>query len=345
MKKMLGPFLALLVSGAALAGTVALNPNHPSRHVVVKGDTLWGIATRFLRDSWLWPDIWYVNPQIKNPHLIYPGDVISLVYVGGKPQLRLERRAAVSGPPSGVEVLQPRVRVQPLPTAIPTIPLDAIAPFLNRSMVISEAELRNAPYIVENSGEHVVAGAGNTVYVRGIHTRQDSRYAVVQPGPAYRDPVTHEILGYQALYVGSARVERYNDPATLRLTRSRMEASVGDRLLPAEHERFNPNFYPHAPSHPVQGTIIAVLGGVSQIGQLNTVVLNVGRHNGMKVGDVLAVYQAGPVVRDRVKGGTVKLPDERAGVLIVYRIFERVSYGLIMQATRPLHVLDKVRNP
>jgi hypothetical protein len=332
---------ALLFVGTSMAADVQLRPNHPDRYVVVKGDTLWDISARFLKDPWLWPDIWYANPQIKNPHLIYPGDVVTLVYVGGKPRIMIQR-----GHP---EVkLTPHGRIEPLAKAIPTIPLDAIRPFLSRSLVLSEDDLKTAPYVVAAAGEHIAVGADERIYVRKITAAQPSRFTVVRPGGAYKDPKTGEVLGYEALYLGDALLQRTGDPATLKLLHTEKEVIAGDRLVPASDEAFTANFFPKAPSKTINGDIIAVLGGVSQIGQNQVVVIDRGARDGLEVGDVLAVYQRGQVIPDVVsakRNDTVQLPDERAGELMVFRTFDKVSYGLIMRATTAMHVLDLVRNP
>jgi hypothetical protein len=331
----------LFFAGTALATDVTLRPDHPDRYVVVKGDTLWDIAARFLKDPWLWPDIWYANPQIKNPHLIYPGDVIKLVYVNGKPQLRLQR-----GRP--VVKLEPHVRSEQLPRAIPTIPLGAIRPFLARPLVTGPDQLKSAPYVVQSAGEHVITGAGGRVYVRGIKNDKATNYVIVRPGGPYRDGRTGEILGYEALYVGDAELVRGGDPATFKVVTSKREVRVGDRLVPSDEKPYNANFMPHPPASKVDGQIISVVDGVTQIGQYQTVVLDRGTRNGLNVGTVLAVYQRGQVVPDTVSGkagDTVKLPDERAGIVMVFRTFDRVSYALVMRATTSMHVLDYVRNP
>lgn len=340
-KNIVALVFGLLITGIAAATTVTLQPNHPERYVVVEGDTLWDIASRFLKDPWLWPEIWHVNPEIDNPHLIYPGDVIRLVYVDGRPQLRIERgRPTVK--------LSPEVRATPLRRAIPTIPLDAIRQFLTEPRVVSDEELDAAPYLVQSAGEHLVAAAGNRIYVRGVADESQSRFTVVRKGEVYTDPDTGEVLGREALFVGDAAVERFGDPATMQITRSKSEARIGDRLLPAVGENFDASFQPRAPAQEVHGRIIAVLGGVSQIGQHQVVVVNRGQREGMEPGHVLAVYQKGATVMDTVTedpDDTVTLPDERAGVMMVFRTFEKVSYGLIMRATTNMHVLDVVRNP
>jgi hypothetical protein len=339
--KFAGFFLGLILTGAALAAEpVAVNPAHPDRYTVVKGDTLWDIAGRFLRDPWRWPDVWHVNPQIENPHLIYPGDIIEMTYVDGKPRLRLVRGTDVK--------LSPKVRTTGLGDAIPTIPLDAIFPFLSRPYVVDEEELDAAPYIVDFADEHLVAGAGQKVYVRTVETTDNPSFDVVRPGDAYRDAETNEILGYEALYVGGAKLLRTGDPASLLLTSTEQEVLIGDRLLVSAKEEPMDAFYPKPPGSEINGSIISVLNGVSQIGQYHVVVLDRGASDGLQVGDVLAIDHKGEVVRDDVtpkRGDTVKLPDEQAGHLMVFRTFDRVSFGLVMDATRAIHVLDKVRNP
>ncbi len=329
---------------ATVESNVALNPTHPDDYTVVKGDTLWDISARFLSKPWLWPEVWYANPQIKNPHLIYPGDVISLVYVNGHPQLQLRRGGAGYGPSK----LSPEIRVESLDTAIPTIPIDAIQQFLNHSRVVSQKDLDTAPYIVESADEHLITGAGDRVYVRRIASADQTRYNVYKQGKPYRDPDTGEELGIEALYVGDASLQRFGDPSTLLLTHSTREAVIGDRLFPVDANEIQRNFQPHAPSASMQGRIIAVIDGVSQIGQHQVVVLNRGTREGMEVGHVLAISQAGATVSDKTSdklSDTVTLPDERAGVLMVFQTFDRVSYALVMSATRPIHVLDKVSNP
>lgn len=338
--KALALALALVVTGA-LADQVVLKDGHPQRYVVKKGDTLWDISARFLDSPWLWPEIWYVNPQIDNPHLIYPGDVISLVYVDGKPQLRIQRGKATVK-------LSPHAREERLDKAIPTIPIDAIQQFLSQPLVVGETELADAAYVVSSAGEHLITGAGDRIYVRGLPTADRARYNVFRRGDAYVDPVTGETLGYEAKYLGDGSIERAGDPSTLKLIHTTREVNIGDRVLPTTQEDTYPYFQPHAPSGTVDATIISVLDGVSQIGQYQIVVLNRGAREGVDVGTVLAVYQAGDLIRDQVsdEGRTlVKLPDERAGLLMVFRTFEKVSYGLVMKATSALHVGDRLRNP
>ncbi len=334
--------LALAVLATAVyADQVVLRDGHPDRHVVVKGDTLWDISEEFLASPWLWPEIWYVNPQIENPHLIYPGDVITLVYVDGKPQLRVQRG-------KGTFKLSPRVREERLDKAIPTIPIDAIQQFLTQPLVADQSTMENAAYVVSSADEHLITGRGDRIYARGLADGQGDRYHVFRPGDAYVDPVTNEVLGYEAMYLGDGSVEKFGDPATLKLTRTTREINIGDRLMPMSHEDVYAYFTPHSPADTVEGTIISVVDGVSQIGQYQIVVLNRGTREGVDVGTVFEIHQAGDRIIDQVskeRNASVKLPDEKAGTLMVFRTFDKVSFGLIMKATSALHVGDIVRTP
>jgi len=335
----------LLLLLSALLGMPAFADNllrdgHPQRYTVVKGDTLWDIAGRFLRSPWRWPDIWHVNPQVKNPHLIYPGDILELVYVDGKPQLRLTRG------PSHIK-LSPEIRSRPWDGAIPTIPVDAISPFLTLPYVLNEGEGETLPYIVSFADRHIIGGAGQKAYVRSVD-QKGVKFHVVRPGEAYRDAETGEILGYQATYIGRVESLRTGDPGTVFFNNTERESLIGDRLVSVETERPWTNFIPKRPNGDIEGSIISVVDGLTQIGQYNVVVIDRGERDGLTAGDVLRIDQRGATIRDIVVSrGTEKvtLPDEQAGLLMVFRTFERVSYGLVMNATSPLHVLDRVRTP
>jgi hypothetical protein len=347
MKKLLGLCLTLMLVSPVFGDVIALAPDHPERYIVKQGDTLWDIAARFLRDPWRWPDVWEFNPQIENPHLIYPGDVIVLTYEDGKPVLRVQRGGAEEIPTTK---LSPKVRRIQVGREIPTIPLDAIKQFLSRPKVISQSELENSPYIVATQGQHLVAGTGDQIYARGVPTGKESRYALYRTGRVYRNPGARDedILGYEALYVGDANVKGFGDPATLQIVDSVREALIGDRLLPIVRQESDQFFVPHAPDRPIEGQIIELIDGVARIGQYQTVVLNVGELDGVERGHVLAVYQAGEQVRDVVSEDprdSVTLPDIRSGVAMIFRTFDRVSYALIMKAERDMSLYDAVRNP
>lgn len=356
MKRVLGLLLALgVVFTGVSAQNVTLNPDHPDSYVVVVGDTLWDISARFLSYPWEWPEIWEVNPQIENPHLIYPGDVISLSYRDGRPVLGLSRGRNVK--------LSPSIRSYPRDQAIAPIPLDAIQQFLSRPLVVSASELETAPYVVANEEARLIAGSDNRTYVRGLVDPQTNKYSVYRQGAVYRDPDNNdEVIGYEALHIGDVIFERAGDPATALIVNSNREILVGDRLMPQTRDEYL-EFIPHAPTGSVNGAIISVVDGVSQIGQFQVVVLNLGRTDGIEPGHVLAIHQSGRIVTDRVAnqsiagmdgrnrgrnaygGESVQLPEERAGELMVFRTFNSVSYALVMNTQRAVHVRDRVRNP
>ena len=344
-RTLLSLIFGLLISGTAIADTINLNPDHPDRYVVVKGDTLWDIAGKFLRDPWLCPEIWNINPDIKNPHLIYPGDVIVLTFnEEGKPVLSVERAHEEPGKPT--EKLSPQVRVIELEKAIPTITPAVIKPFLEQPRVLTKKEYEDAPYIVAGEEKRLISGQSNQIYVRGLDENNGNLYTIVHIGEAYRSPGKRGILGYEAIHVGDAVVEAFGDPATLRITESDREALIGDRLLPVSEKPFEEHFLPHAPAKMVEGTIIGVRDAVSRVGRYQVVIIDLGEKDGMEVGDVLAVFQKGDTVRDIVEGGKkVTLPEREAGKMMVFRTFDQISYALIMQAAHEIRLHDIVRNP
>jgi hypothetical protein len=329
-----------------------LNPNHPDTYVVKQGDTLWDIASMFLRDPWYWPEIWQINPQVANPHLIFPGDVLSLAYLDdGRPAVQVERGPQVAdavAPGSGFERLSPRVRSTPLDEAINTIPYETIKSFLSRPRFIEKNQIDDMPYIVALR-EALIGSAGHDVYARGFEQQAPigTVFNIVELGGAFVDPETHDVLGYQGTYVGQGRLDRTGDPGTLRLLETEREALVGD-LLADEEDAVPLNFMPRAPESDVHGQIIAVMSGVSLIGQYAVVVINRGSAAGLEPGHVLRAYQTGQTIRDTQRGlvgQKVRLPDEPAGTMMVFRTAERVSYALVMEATTPLAVYDTVGNP
>lgn len=360
MTTALAAVLALALSGPVLAADdIVLKDQHPNRYVVQAGDTLWDIAARFLRDPWRWPDIWYVNPNIANPHLIFPGDEVVLVIKDGKPQLELRRAGAADtvaeSPAAPAESLRtvklsPEVRRQPLVRAVPSIPMDNVTPFLTRPGVVTDREWGRSPYVVSSVDQRLIAGSGDRILVRGLAADGPTRYSIVRKGDTYRAKPNDqgEALGIQAIYVGEAVVEKFGDPGIARITEASREALIGDRLLPADARELGDNFLPHAPPEGVKGNIISVMDGVSRIGQYQVVVVNVGSREGMERGHVLAVDQAGTKVRDTVassRGKLITAPDERAGYVLVFRTFERVSYGLVMKAMRDMRLYDAVGAP
>ncbi len=344
MKKTLFALLAAsLISFSSWANNGLLRSGHPEEYTVKKGDTLWDISNTFLSTPWMWPEIWHVNPQIENPHLIYPGDVIRLIYVDGAPRLTLERTVRLS--PGSDTKLTPQVRILPTEGAIPAIPLDRVDSFLSRSRIVEPGELETAPYILAAAEKRLVVGAGDRAYARGEFDGL-SNFGVFRKGDVFRDPNTKEILGVHALSVGMVSVRSVeNDIATLSVVRTTEEIRMADRLLPSEDRAIDSTFYPTAPDAIIDGLIVAVEGGVSQVGKMNVVVINRGEREGLLVGNVLAIFKKGELVRDRVTGKPVQLPDERAGLIMVFRTFEKASFGLVLEAERPLAVEDRIRNP
>ena len=316
---------------------VPLAAGAPDEYVVQVGDTLWDIAGTFLKDPWYWPEIWYVNPEIENPHLIYPGDVLGLVYIDGQPRITNVRASTYR--------LSPQARVTPLTEAVTSIPYEDVAAFLSSGVILERSQADSLPYLLATRGDHMMASAGNQIYVRGLsETAPGSRYSVVHVGEPLYDPDDDRLIGYQGINVGDGTLRRGGDPATVALTDSSREAKPGDRLLP-EAVDIPLNFFPRAPSNPIEGRIVSVVGGVTQIGQYMVVVLNRGSNNGVSVGDVLTVWQTGQKIDDRFGGGNVKLPDEEAGTIMVFKTFDRISYGLVMEATQAIHIHDTIRNP
>ena len=396
--------------GASRVTMADLQPDAPGQYTVQKGDTLWGIAGRFLKDPWKWPQIWEMNrDQIKDPHWIYPGNVIRLDSSGAYPRLSLEGGPAggiASGPSGGTEAqaaanvvkLDPRIRIEEITAAIPSIPGSAIGPFLLHPLVVEAGGLDAAPTIVATEEGRVIVGAGEVAYADRIGASAGLNWQVFRPGVAVRDPDSGELLGFEAKYVGDARVRRFGNPTTVEITKSRQEVNRGDRLTPARESSY-PNYVPHAPDKPIRGTIMTVQEGVSEFGQFQIITINRGARDGVEVGHVLASYRRGPVVPaagsepsyfegttswfaglraswDRawadlrgesrpvpvvpdapraqpgdatggaaLEGGPIKLPDERNGLVFVFRVFDKMSYAMVMRATRPIYIGDVVQTP
>ena len=333
------------------ADTLALKPDRPDRYVVVKGDTLWDISSKFLEDPWKWPELWKINPEIENPHLIFPGDIIALVFVEGRPVLQLEQSAVRQFDNKGRNIvkLSPKVRTRSQDEAIPPIPLGAIEQFLVKGRVLSQEEVENAPYIVAIEGGRLLSGSHFKAYARGLVPGYQGRYSIYRIGTEYRNlgALRHEVLGIEARMIGEAEVLQYGDPSTLQLFASNREVRQGDRIFPSFSREFKLNFQPHAPDTPVNGTIIGVFDGVSRIGQFQVVVLNRGEEHNVEPGHVLAIMQSGIEVRDPLsqRDHQILLPDERAGLTMVFRTFPRLSYGLVLRASRDIRLFDNVTNP
>lgn len=320
----------------------------PERYVVKKGDTLWDISNTFLTSPWLWPEIWHANPQIDNPHLIFPGDVISLIYVDGQPRLTVNRTLRLT--PSGTDKLTPQVRVSPLSDAIPSIPLDEINSWLLRNRVVEPGVLEAAPYVVAGQEQRLILGAGDRLFGRGEFANNIPSYGIYRKGTNYIDPVTEEVLGVQAVDLGAANMRALDsDIATLTVTRSTGDIRIGDRILPTEEREIIPTFFPSAPEQEINGMIIGVEGGVSQVGFLSVVAVNKGVRDGVEAGNVLNIHKRGAVITDRLaekrKDRKVILPDEKAGLMMIFQSFDKMSLALVLKADRGITVGDYARNP
>ncbi|MBX8510139.1 LysM peptidoglycan-binding domain-containing protein [Pseudomonas cichorii] len=341
MRKSLLALLLLTASGLAQA-QVQLKEGHPQSYTVVAGDTLWDISGKFLREPWKWREIWRANPQVRDPDLIYPGDSLSLIYIDGQPRVVLNRAES-----RGTIKLSPRVRSTPTIEAIPSIPLGAINAFLISNRIVDDADQFNkAPYIVAGNAERVLSGGGDRIYVRGNLDPDQMSYGIFRQGKVYTDPATKEVLGINADDIGGGEVvATEGDVSTLMLQRSTQEVRLGDRLFTSEERAINSTFLPSAPQNAIEGLILDVPRGVTQVGVYDVVTLNKGRRDGLVEGNVLAIFKTGETVRDRVTGDQVKIPDERSGLLMVFRTYEKLSYALVLHANRSLAIMDKVRNP
>ncbi len=335
--------LGMLAAGAAQAQGLSwddgLRNDAPDRYTVVRGDTLWDISGRFLQHPWQWPEVWRVNPQIDNPHLIYPGDIVYLYDCGGRPCLGLERG-------QGVVRLSPEVRTTPRREAIEPIPLEAVRLFLRDHRVITDPEaLDELAYVVGGNDGRLISGAGDRFYARG-DVPAGGRVGIYRRGERYLDAATGEVLGLELESVGEARQRRQEDDiAVLEATEATQEIRNGDIVLPLEERVLVTEFQPRAPDHRVDGRILSVPGGVRFIGRLQMVALDRGTRDGLAPGHVLAVEQRGELVDDPRTGEMLRLPGEDAGLVMVVRPYEKMSYGLVMQATRTLAVGDRLHTP
>jgi hypothetical protein len=341
--------LAMFFRSAFSGEELKINPNHPDKYTVALGDTLWDISGKFLQHPWQWPQLWHNNPQIKDPHWIYPGDTLYFSYVKGEPHLGFSPVGNVDN--SAETILEPRIRESSLQQAIRVIPTDAISQFLSSPRVVTEDDLSDAPYVLQIAGdERLIAGAGDQIYVRSILQPTGLGYTIYRKGLPYIDPDTNEVLGFEAAYIGDATLKVVGDPATLGITKASQQIRQGDRLMSRSGNGLALNYFPKPPEKLIEGYIIKMLGegGITQIGLHDIVVINKGTLNGLEAGHVLNIYRKGRIITDRLHAPNiedVKLPDELAGVLMVFRPFERVSYALVMEAEGAIHLLDRVKTP
>jgi hypothetical protein len=332
--------------------TIVYEPEHPETYIVQKGDTLWDISSHFLRDPWYWPEIWYKNPHIENPHLIFPGDELAIIYIGGQKRIQLIRRGETGQAlSSGLKVvkLSPRIRAQSIDASIPSIPIESIRQLLEKPLIVPEEQLATAAYVLDSRDNHLANAIDDTLYVRKLDTKTgNGRYQLYRPNKPLVDTVTGEVLGYEALYVAEAKLERGGDPASVRVTSSAREILRDDRVIPIDNSTIDRDFFPRPPKTKVHGRIISLLDGISQLGQYQTVVINLGLRDDIKTGTVLQVQREGKVVIDRnepEKNFKVKLPDERSGIIMVIRPYEKMSIALIMEAETPIKMNNQVLTP
>ena len=336
MRRIISALLLCISTTLALAAQpLQLAAGAPERYTVVPGDTLWGLAAKYLKDPYRWPDLWKMNAQdIKNPHWIYPGQVLVLDKSGAEPRLAL---ATVKE--------MPQERVAPLKKAIPSIPPHEIEPFLSQPVVIDKTAFDTAVRVVGLQDNRVIAGAGDTIYTTLPVTVQKS-WQVFRAGNPLVDPDTKEVLGNEAIFLGTARMTTQGDVASFVLLTSKEEVATGDILMPAPKSDVL-SYIPHAPTKAIQARVLSIYGGVSFGGPQGIVVINRGKQDGLEMGHVLAIDKAGMVIDDRYQGEkkTYTLPDARNGLVFVFRIMDRVSYALIMSAQQPVVVGDSVHTP
>ena len=325
---------------------LALVDNPPDRHIVVRGDTLWGISGKFLKRPWRWPEIWNMNrAEIKNPHWIYPGDIIMLSYVDGKPRLKIGKKVGGDGS-VGNGKLQPKVYSEPAQQVVPSIPPNVIEPFLSQPLVIEPGEQDITPRIVASQEDRMFMGAGDTAFATGIADASVVNWNVFRKGKPLKDPDTGEIIGHEAFFLGNAKLVQPGEPAAMRIVIAKEEIGRGDRLLPAPPAEIIA-YAPHRPEKEINGKIMSIYGGLNEGGTSSVVTLNRGRNDSLEVGHVLALY------RNRVSIGydenhrrvSTTIPEERYALAFVFRVFDHVAYALVVESSKSVLIGDSAKNP
>ena len=345
MRKIIS-LICFLLPAIASAAQPEFRPDAPDQHVVVQGDTLWGISKLFFKDPWKWPHIWGVNQEgIKDPHWIYPGNIIRFDRTAGK--LAVANVGEVKLP-NGTIKLSPKVREDKSAQAIASIPSRAINPFLSQPLAVEENELETAPTIVALQEQRVILGLGDLGYVRGLTAENGTKWQAYRPAKPLIDPDTEEVLGHEVTYLGDINVVKFGDPSkvaepsTVRVTKNRLEIERGSRLVPFKDE-LTSQYYPEAPDHMIAGKVISIYGGGTQASQNSIITLNKGARDGLKAGHVLALFKAGKTVT--YQGDDVNLPDERNGLVFVFKVFNKVAYALVMETKLPVILLDRAQTP
>ena len=370
-----GAILVAGVEAAEQAGAIAVRPDSPQNYTVQQGDTLWDIAGRFLEQPWLWPQVWQVNPQIQNPDLIYPGDTISLSYQNGQPVLSLNRNGDAPGvanaalpslPPSAAgirtERRSPEIRRETLLSPIPAIPLERVFAFLSKSSVVDASSFDNAPYLLGEREGRTLFSKGDEVFARGEWDPNLVTYDIVREGRQFKDPDTGEVLGVESIVIGSATIDSYNgDRAIMEINSILQEARVGDRLLPTQALDIDSSYMPKPPAFDVDAAIASIGDGRSLGGQYDTLVLNQGSGIGLQAGHLLVVQKPAVVVEDEVgkrsafqslrravglgSGRRVEYPGENIATVLIYRVYEHASLGLVLSARQSISLDDRLVKP
>jgi len=393
LKKLPAVFAGLLLTLSVYAANVQLNDNHPDTYTVRKGDTLWSISARFLKQPWLWPEVWQANGQIRNPHLIYPGDVINLAYINGQPRLSINETSTTTTRTSGIE---PHTRVTQLENAIAPLPLEAVADFLKRPRLIGDDEFKNAAHVVGFEDSHIRGTPGQLAYVRGLDAQQGQHFAVVravgryyeyvskdpkEPTGIYRQPLDNRddrpsmlwhtgpetftikgdvhFLGYEVMQFATIEVTRTGDPSSALILDSDYEVRPGDFVMPADPQPYDAQFIPHPPKAvPENMHVIAFNDALGSVGRLQVVAVSYGADDGIENGQVFSVFHADQTVHDDTdypvgsfksffhpKDAKVFVPRDYIGHVMIFRTFPHVSYALVMDGIRPVHLDDRLFAP
>lgn len=330
-------FLAAFAATSFAQEKLQLTDNPPDRHIVVPGDTLWSISGKFLKNPWQWPDIWQLNKeQIKNPHRIYPGDIVVLDRTGGKPRLKIATQHQV----------KPQIYSEELKKEIPSIPASVIEPFISKPLIVEDKGLDLVPRIIAGQDDKALLGEGDIVFVSGIPDASIVDWNIYRSGKPLKDPESEEILGYEAFDLGSVRLVKPGTPAVVKIMTSKEEIARGDRLAPSPKKDVI-SYVPHVPEKKIHARVMSMYNGMSEGGKYSVITINRGSDDGLALGHVLAINRH-VISTGRDENGekyNTQLPDERYGLVFVFRTFDRISYALVMESSRPVIVGDTLTNP
>jgi len=344
MVRIISALILTVTAACALAAEpLSLVDNPPDRHIVVKGDTLWGISGKFLKQPWRWPEIWQMNKEeIKNPHWIYPGDIILLDMSSGSPRLKMAR--PVTGQNGKVE---PMVYSTPVQQVIPSISPNIIEPFISQPLIVEASDDgKSGVRIVAAQEDRMMLGSGDSFYATGIADASVEKWHVFRKGKALQDPQTGEVLAYEAFFLGNARLVKPGEPAALRVTLAKEEIARGDRLLPAPPPEIN-SYVPHRPDQEVAARVMSIYGGVQEGGTNSVISLTQGKNNGLEIGHVVALFRKRISLNVDLDGQrtSTPIPEERYALAFVFRVFDRIAYALVVDSSKSVIIGDSVRNP